>query len=80
MKIISIVAVILLLLISCKPQQDLYSKKGIEVTLVKVQPTMKGYKHFFVDAKGDTLKPQFYGKPLKLNRCYTIDSLFIIKK
>lgn len=54
--------------INLKPQEDKYHVRAV---LVKVQRNMKGYKHWFVTDKSDTLIRNYY-IPLKTDSCYMV--------
>lgn len=48
------------------------NKNLIEVSIVKIQPTMKGYKHYFKTPDGRIIE-KFYDFPLDKTKCHLID-------
>lgn len=52
-------------------QQGEISKYHVQATLVKTNPSGRGYKHTFVTAQSDTLI-RYYAKPMEVNKCYYV--------
>jgi hypothetical protein len=55
--------------VNLKPQEDKYH---VQAKLVKVRPTMRGYKHTFVTDKAKDTIYRYYQRPLQTDSCYMV--------